>query len=143
MILLLLACNAPVETASYLSVLSVSPPHGASQVALDAEVRAVFSERLDEGALNVDHVGLLDASGAELVATMSYDDEARMLRLVPPDGLPADSQVTLVLSQGLPAIGVDALSSEVRATFHTAGEVEVPVDTGQDTGEQPVDDTGA
>jgi hypothetical protein len=135
MFLLLMACQSPVEPASYLSVLSVSPPHGATNVATDTEVRAVFSDRIDEGQLSVDDVALLDAAGEELVAGLFYDDDTRMLRLVPADDLAVNTRITLVLGAGIPALGGGNLPAEVRSSFRTggAGEADTDTDTDADT----------
>ncbi len=140
MFLLLMACQTPVESASYLSVLTVSPPHGAANVALGTEIRAVFSDPIDEDALSVDDVAVLDAAGTELVAGLFYDSETRMIRLVPADDLAPNSAITVVLGAGIPAQAGGTLSAEVRSSFRTGGGGEADADT--DTDSDTDTDTG-
>ena len=130
----LLSCSGPVTSASYLAVVSTSPPHGAVNVPRDTEVRAVFSERIDDG-VGVDDIGLLHPDGTEVTAGLFAEPETHTIRLVPADPLEAGLDYTLVLGEGIRATSGNTLGAPVEATFRTGGALsEGGEDTGGDTG---------
>lgn len=122
-----------MTSGDYLSVVATSPPHGAVNVPRDTEVRAVFSERVDEAALGVDDLGLLDPDGAEVTAGLFVDEDTNTIRLVPADPLDAGLDYTLELGATIRATSGNTLGAPVVATFRTGGGLSGAGDTG-DTG---------
>lgn len=131
--LLALACT-PVTPANYLAVVETSPPHGSTNVPLDAVVIAVFSERLSEGSLSVDNLGVELADGSEITAGLTYDDATQSIRITPAGELDPGTDYTLVLGPAIGGLSGDTLGSEVRSTFRTGGSVSQGGDTATDTG---------
>ena len=134
MLLLALACT-PVTPAKYLAVVETSPPHGATNVPIDTQVVAVFSERLVEGTLGVDNLGVEDVDGVEITAGLFYDDETQSIRMSPASNLDAGADYTLVLGAAITGLSGSTLGSEIRSDFRTGGsESQGPQDTASDTG---------
>lgn len=132
--LLALACT-PVTPANYLAVIETSPPHGATNVPLDAQVVAVFSERLSEGSLGVDNLGVEDSNGDEITAGVFYDDSTQSIRMSPAANLDEGADYTLVLGSAITGLSGGTLGSEIRSDFRTGGSIsEGGDDTATDTG---------
>lgn len=124
-----------MTTGSYLAVVATSPPHGAVNIPRDTEVRAVFSERMDEGSLGVDDIGLLAPDGTEVTAGLFVDSETNTIRLSPADPLDAGVEYTLLLGSSIRATSGNVLGAPVEASFRTGGSLsEGGDDTASDTG---------
>ena len=111
MVLLLMACSGPVQPAEYLAVLSLTPSHGAEDVAPGAELLTVFSHALGE----VDDASFrLEGPSGEVPHTLSVDTTTLLFS---PSAALEPGQHRFVISAGVPALHVEPLASDVHADF--------------------------
>jgi hypothetical protein len=115
---LLAACSQAPVPPEPMSVVSIDPAPGASDVALDAEVRVTFDDVTD--AALVEEVSLLLRAAGETVAgTLTYDADARTLRFDPDGLLSAATTYEVELASDLAPLEMVALSGAGAWTFAT------------------------
>lgn len=117
--LLLAGCGDPVVVADYLTVINISPSHGALGVDPSADVLITFNSGLDETSLT-DRVTLIDSTSSVVPTTAEYIAEDFTVALRPDGPLVTATTYTLSLSAGIVGDYGELLAS-VRSEFTTAG----------------------
>ena len=130
--LMTLACTDPVEPASYLSVLTVNPAHGAQNIPVDSDLRVVFSAALVDP--QVEHFILQDDEGTPVpLALRWFEDQPSVLVIDPNADLDANSDYTLNITAGV-ASEVGELGAPLSSAFATgSGTLDADADTDSDS----------
>ncbi|MEF7616706.1 N,N-dimethylformamidase beta subunit family domain-containing protein [Aquincola sp. MAHUQ-54] len=118
--------TAPADTVPP-TVTSTSPAAGATGVATNATVSAVFSEAMDAASITAATVELRDAANALVPASVGYAAASRTATLVPANPLvPAASYSATVKGGpgGVRDVAGNALASASTWSFATAGSPE-------------------
>ena len=120
-------------TVTYLTdttaptVVSVSPSAGSLDVSVGTLVTATFSEPMDAATLTGATFQLANASGAPVVAEVSYNAETRTATLAPSSSLEPDTTYTATVSGGGPAdLSGNALAADVGWGFTTGDPLGCP-----------------
>ncbi|MCB9760450.1 MAG: Ig-like domain-containing protein [Alphaproteobacteria bacterium] len=117
--LTLVGCGDPVVVSDYFTVINISPPHGAADIAVDTDLRATFNSPIDDASVD-GAVYLEDELEALVPAEVSVLDDGFTLSLKPLDLLKANTGYTLTLAEGL-AGDVGALPTDIQSDFVTEG----------------------
>jgi hypothetical protein len=88
----------PDETS--LKILSISPVRNATEVAIDATIRVVFSEPLDPASVSASTFQLRNAAEVSVPATITYDGDNNTAILTPNATLAQSKTYTVTLSGG-------------------------------------------
>lgn len=131
MLFLLLACADPIEPASYLSVLTINPSHGAVNVPVDSDLRVIFSAELDNPSAGQVTLSTMDGTPVP-TALRWFEDSGSMLVIDPIEDLATNSSFVLTLGSGLDS-QVGVLGSEVASSFSTGNQGEADSDTDADS----------
>lgn len=130
MLFLLLACADSVAPASYLSVLTVNPSHGAVNVPVDSDLRVIFSAPLENP--NAGQVTLSTPDGTPVPTALRwFEDNGTVLVIDPVEDMASDSDFVLTLGAGLTS-EVGTLGAEVVSAFSTGSSTEGDSDTDAD-----------
>lgn len=107
--------------------VTVTPADGASAVAPDATLRAVFSEAVDAATVGIDTFHLQEAGGGAVPATVSYDADSRTALLQPEEALSYGIAYQAVLTTGIRTAAGDAVLDADRTWSFTTRRAEVRV----------------
>jgi hypothetical protein len=107
------------------TVTSTLPANGATEVSATAQVRAVFSEAIDQSTLDATTFELRNASNALVPATVSYDAATRTAILTPSSALAASSVFSATVRGGstdprVKDLAGNALAANVAWSFTTS-----------------------
>lgn len=119
--LLLTACSDATVVKDYLALVSVSPDQGATQVAVNTDVIAGFSEALDSSTVDQQNVYITDATGGPVVASVEYNSKAHWLVVNPEADLMPNSTYVVTFTSNLKGTRSGNLLSPVQTQFTTAG----------------------
>lgn len=117
--LLLAGCGDPVVVADYLTIINISPSHGAVGVDPSSDILVTFNSGLDETSLT-DRVVLSDSTQSVVPTTAEYIAEDFTVALRPDGPLVTGTTYTLTLVAGIVGDYGDLLAN-VRSEFTTAG----------------------
>jgi len=107
------------------TVTSVTPPDGATDVALSTSVKIAFSEAIDAATINGNTVQLKTAAGATVAGAVTYDPATWTATFTPSAAL-ADTSVYTVVVKGSTGTDVvrdlagNALAADFTSIFTTA-----------------------
>jgi hypothetical protein len=111
------ALTAPPAPA----VTVLAPAGGATDVAVNATVRATFDRSLDPASLTAATFTLRTPGGATVAAAIQYDDATRIATLIPNAPLGSAVTYTARLTTGVRSSVGEPLASDVAWSFTTAG----------------------
>src|SRR5262249_44946776 len=86
-LLLLFACKPPIIEAGSLAVTALSPGDEATDVAVDAAIRATFNEPLVADTIGAGTVSLVTNDGAPQALDVSYDATRNAITATPVESL--------------------------------------------------------
>ena len=107
------------------SVVSVTPPSGATDIGFDAVLSATFSEAVDAGTISGATFELRPAGGAPVASSVIYDAGTRTASLIPAAPLTASTTYTATV-QGGPGGVVDLGGNPLPADFEWSFTSSVP-----------------
>ena len=120
-LLLTLGCKDPLVVKEYLSVLSVSPGQGATQVAVDTNIVAGFSEPLVAKSVDAQSVYVEDGTGLPVVAEVTYNETAHWIIVDPEADLMPSTEYRVTFTSDIQGKHSGRLLAPLQATFTTAG----------------------
>ncbi|MAY82407.1 MAG: hypothetical protein CL930_16700 [Deltaproteobacteria bacterium] len=120
--LLHLGCKEPLVVKEYLALVSVSPGQGATQVAIDTDIIAGFSEPLVASTVDAQTAYLEDSTGLPVVASVTYDTNSHWIVIDPESDLLPDTQYTVTFTSEIEGQYAGLLLSPVQTRFTTSGE---------------------
>jgi hypothetical protein len=115
-------CKDPLVVKEYLTLVSVSPGQGATQVAIDTDIVAGFSEPLVSGTIDAQTAYLEDATGLPVVASVVYDSNSHWIVVDPESDLLPDTMYTVTFTSDIKGQYAGNLLSPVQTHFTTSGE---------------------
>ena len=115
-------CKDPLVVKEYLTLVSVSPGQGATQVAIDTDIVAGFSEPLVSGTIDAQTAYLEDATGLPVVASVVYDSNSHWIVVDPESDLLPDTTYTVTFTSDIKGQYAGNLLSPVQTHFTTSGE---------------------
>lgn len=118
-LLTLTACGDSVVAVDYLTVINISPSHGAVGVDPSTDVLATFNATLEESSLD-GRVTLSDSTGSEVPAVAELSADGNTLALRPDGPLVGGTEYTLTLGAGIVG-GYGELLATVSSRFTTGG----------------------
>ncbi len=104
---------------------SVSPAADATDVAVDAEIEAVFDVALDEDTVNATSVGLFTDTTTTVEGTISYDSDTQTITFTPGEDLAYETEYTVTLTTDITADDEAVLDEDYSWSFTTEEEEEV------------------
>ena len=119
--LTLTSCKNPLVVKEYLNLISLSPTQGATQVAVDTNIVAGFSEALVPSSIDSQTAYLLDEDGAPVIATASYEAGAHWIVIDPEADLRPNMTYVVTYTSGIMGKNSGPLLAPVQTTFSTAG----------------------
>jgi hypothetical protein len=119
--LMLTGCKDPLVVKEYLSVVSISPDQGATQVSVTTNIIAGFSEPLDPKTVDAQNAFITDNTGAPIVAAVTYDSSAHWIVVDPEMSLSPDATYVITFTSNLQGAYSGNLLSPVQSQFTTAG----------------------
>ena len=114
-------CGDPVVAWDHLSVINISPPGGASNIAPDVQITATFSADLDDSTVNEETILLEDHEGFEVQTDLSYDDTTFTILMTPLEDLAEGTEYSLALTTGITATSGDPLAANIWSSFTILG----------------------
>jgi hypothetical protein len=120
-LLMFTGCKDPLVMKEYLSVISVSPDQGATQVSVTTDIIAAFSEPLDSDTVDAQNAFITDNTGAPIVASVTYESSAHWIVIDPESSLSPDSTYVITFTSNLQGAYSGNLLSPVQSQFTTAG----------------------
>ena len=126
LLLPLAACGDPVVVKDYLTVINVSPAHGAVEVSADADVFVTFNGALDESTVE-GRVFLQDSAEATVAAEWVYLADDLTVQLTPSEPLLLGETYTVVLAEGLTS-DLGELPATIRTEFTVTTDGVLPTD---------------
>jgi len=114
--------SAPVA----LSVLSVTPESDAVDVAVDAEISAVFSNALNADTVTSDSVYLVDESDQTVDGSVTYNSLAKKVSFAPTADLASGAGYTVILTTDITSADGIALVEDASWDFVTEGVALIP-----------------
>jgi hypothetical protein len=118
---MLTGCKDPVVVKEYLSVVSISPNQGATQVSVTTNIIAGFSEPLDPDSVDTQNAFITDNTGAPIVADVTYQSSAHWIVIDPETSLAPDATYVITFTSNLKGKYSGNLLSPVQSQFTTAG----------------------
>jgi hypothetical protein len=133
--------NAPTPDTTRPTVASTQPANGASGIARNRSVVAIFSEEMDAASLTTDSLTVKGPDGVAIAGTVVYTAGAKSATFTPtaPSALPADSQITGTITTAAKDLAGNSLAGNYVWVFTTAGVL----DTTRPTVTQTVPTDGA
>jgi hypothetical protein len=107
------------STAAAAAVPSVSPVAGATGVAPNTTVQAMFSASMDPSTLTTSTFKLTDPSGNVVPATVAYDDPTKTATLTPSSALAGNVTYTATVTTGAKGASGTPLGADKTWTFST------------------------
>jgi hypothetical protein len=104
------------------TVVSVSPPDGAVNVATGTSVSALFSEPLDSTSVNTSTFILKGSDGKVISGTVSYEEDNNLARFTPEAPLSYSTLYTASLTTGIKDVAGNTLESSYTWSFTTASQ---------------------
>ena len=102
------------------TVLSVSPPDGATNVATNTAVQVAFSEPMDQATINGTTISLKNTStSAVLAATVVYNVGTNSATLTPSGPLSNSTQYTVTVTTGVKDVAGNAMTTQFTSKFTT------------------------
>jgi len=120
-VLSFIGCKNPLVVKEYLNLVSLSPGQGATQVAIDTNIIAGFSEPLIAKSVDSQSAYLSDLEGNPVVAETIYDTNAHWIILDPEGDLLADTTYVVTFTSAIRGQHAGNLLAPVQAQFTTAG----------------------
>ena len=120
-VLSLVGCKNPLVVKEYLNLVSLSPGQGATQVAVDTQVIAGFSEPLIAKSVDSQSAYITDLEGSPVVAEAIYETDAHWIVLDPESDLLADTTYVVTFTSAIRGKHAGNLLAPVQAQFTTAG----------------------
>ena len=120
-LLLFTGCKDPLVVKEYLSVISVSPDQGATQVAVTTNIIAGFSEPLDPASVDAQNAYVTDSTGSPVVASVTYESKAHWIVIDPETSLTPDATYVITFTSNLKGAHSGHLLAPVQSQFTTAG----------------------
>lgn len=117
-----LGCKEPLVVKEYLALVSVSPGQGATQVAIDTDVIAGFSEPLIASTVDAQTAYLEDATGLPVAASVVYDTNSHWIVLNPESDLIPNTTYTVTFTSEIEGQYAGLLLSPVQTQFTTSGD---------------------
>jgi hypothetical protein len=114
-------CKDPLVVKEYLALVSVSPTQGATQVAVDTDVIAGFSEPLLSGSVDAQSVYLEDGTGMPIVASVTYNATAHWVVVDPEADLAPATEYRITFTSDIQGKHSGNLLAPLQSTFTTAG----------------------
>jgi hypothetical protein len=102
-------------------IISVVPAEGESNLALDAEIAAVFSEPVNALTVKPETFFVSDESGNSISGTVNYD-RVNTRAIFTPDDLDYGTTYTAVITTGVKDLGGNPLQADFEWSFTTMGE---------------------
>jgi len=119
--LILTGCKDPLVVKEYLSVVSISPDQGATQVSVTTNIIAGFSEPLDPKTVDTQNAFITDNTGAPIVAAVTYNSSAHWIEIDPETNLSPDATYVVTFTSNIQGAYSGNLLSPVQSQFTTAG----------------------
>jgi hypothetical protein len=120
--LLHLGCKDPLVVKEYLALVSVSPGQGATQVSIDTNIIAGFSEPLIASTVDAQTAYVEDSTGLPVVASVVYDSNSHWIILDPESDLLPNASYTVTFTSEIEGQYAGLLLSPVQTHFTTSGE---------------------
>jgi len=120
-LLMVTGCKDPMVVKEYLSVISVSPDQGATQVSIETNIIAGFSEPLDPGTVDAQNAYITDNTGAPVVADVTYEASAHWIVIDPETNLSPDATYVITFTSNIEGAYSGNLLAPVQSQFSTAG----------------------
>ena len=117
----LFGCKNPLVVKEYLNLVSISPNHGATQVAMDVQLIAGFSEPLVPASVNSQTAYLSDADSSPVVATATYEAGAHWIVINPETDLQPNTTYVVTFTPDIEGEVTGNLLAPVQTRFTTAG----------------------
>jgi len=121
LLLFVLGCKDPLVVKEYLALVSVSPGQGATQVAVNTDVIAGFSEPLLPGSVDAQSVYLEDETGMPIVAAVTYNETAHWIVIDPEAELIPSTEYRITFTSDIQGKHSGRLLAPVQSSFTTAG----------------------
>ena len=116
-----LGCKDPLVVKEYLALVSVSPSQGATQVALDSDVVAGFSEGLLAKSVDAQSAYIEDSTGMPVVADVTYSETSHWIVINPESDLEPATSYKVTFTSAIQGKHSGHLLSPLQSTFTTAG----------------------
>jgi hypothetical protein len=115
------ACKDPLVVKEYLALVSVSPGQGSTQVAVDTNIVAGFSEPLLKGSVDAQSVFLEDGNAMPIVAAVTYNATAHWIVIDPESDLIPGTDYRVTFTSDIQGKHSGHLLAPLQSTFTTAG----------------------
>ena len=135
MLMLLLGCGDPVALQQYLTVVNISPSHGAATISAETTVQATFNDPLVADSWTESVHLLAEVDQGLVPGTLEYAD--RTVTFTPTEALATGATYLFALTGGLEGESRGPLPAPIETRFTVLG----PVD-GQGLPEALIADTG-
>ena len=119
--LCLTACKNPLVVKEYLNVISLSPSQGATQVDVDTNIIAGFSEPLVANSIDSQSVYIQDLDGNPIVAIAAYEAKAHWVVLDPEASLTPNTTYVVTFTSAIKGEYSGNLLAPVQTQFTTTG----------------------
>lgn len=120
-LLVLSACGTPIAVVAPLGVVYTSPASGDANVSIESDVMVVFSAPLDQDSVSETSVWLSDDQGEVVTSSVSLDEDAYGLVLIPDVSLAEVTAYTLHLTTDLSSSVSGWLPTDIAVSFTTEG----------------------
>jgi hypothetical protein len=120
-LLALTGCKSPLVVKDYLNMVAISPGHGATDVAVDVQVIAGFSEALVASSVNAQNAYLTDDAANPVIATATYEAGAHWIVIAPEAALSPNTNYVVTFGAEITGEVSGALLAPVQTQFTTAG----------------------
>ena len=121
-LLMTFGCNEPLVVKEYVALVSVSPGHGATQVAVNTDIIAGFSEALIPASVDAQSAYLEDDGGLPVVAEVAYNNTSHWVVINPESDLNPSTTYTVTFTSAVQGKHSGNLLAPLQSTFTTAGD---------------------
>jgi len=119
--LIFTGCKNPLVVKDYLNLVSLSPGQGATQVAVDTNVIAGFSEPLVASSVDSQTAYITDLEGTPVVAATVYETNAHWIVIDPEEVLAPNTTYVVTFTSSIQGEHAGNLLAPVQTQFTTAG----------------------